>query len=413
MLTGTAHVYGDNIDTDRIIPGKYTKTLDTASLAEHVLEDLDPDFRKNMRPGDMVVAGDNFGCGSSREQAPVALKAAGVSVVIARYFARIFFRNAINIGLPALEVPDHDIRPGDRIEVRLDIGEVRNLSTGKTYRATRMPETMMQIMAEGGLSAYLRKYGGLQVVYLLLIFNLLCKNNLSAQLPRTRVEEPPRNQGKAVLINFNAGAFAPGGDLAKRFSNGGALGLGGEYITAGNLAFGVEGYYYFGFGVKEDPLTNLRTPEGGIIGNDRVYASVALRQRGWYGGATLGKLFPFGDKRAGLRLTFGAGLTRHWIRVQDDGNTVTQLTGDYLKGYDRLSGGFALHQFVGWQKLGKQRRSNWTLGLQFQQGFTNTLRDWDFAEKRKLDGSRIDLRFGIRATWTLPFYPVKAESIYY
>lgn len=158
-MQGKAHVYGDNIDTDRIIPGKYTKTLDTQSLADHVMEDLDPDFRKKMQPGDFVVAGDNFGCGSSREQAPVALKVAGVSVIIARYFARIFFRNAINIGLPVLEIPDHDIASGDVLDVDLSAGTVQNLTTGKTYEATKMPGVMVHILQSGGLVAYLKKYG--------------------------------------------------------------------------------------------------------------------------------------------------------------------------------------------------------------------------------------------------------------
>ena len=110
-FSGTAHVYGGNIDTDRIIPGKYTKTLDLTHLAEHVLEDVDPEFSQRVKPGDILVAGDNFGTGSSREQAPLAIMSAGVSVVVANYFARIFFRNAINIGLPVVEVgtaPDRD-----------------------------------------------------------------------------------------------------------------------------------------------------------------------------------------------------------------------------------------------------------------------------------------------------------------
>lgn len=158
-LTGNAHVYGDHIDTDRIIPGKYTKTLDLQSLADHVLEDLDPEFRHRFRPGDVLVGGDNFGCGSSREQAPVALKVAGVSVVIARYFARIFFRNAINIGLPVLEVPDHDIQPGDALAVDLTRGKVVNLTQGKTHRATQMPAIMLAILAEGGLVPYLKNHG--------------------------------------------------------------------------------------------------------------------------------------------------------------------------------------------------------------------------------------------------------------
>ncbi len=156
ILSGRAHVYGDNIDTDRIIPGKYTKTLDAQALAEHVLEDLDPDFRRRLQPGDFLVAGNNFGCGSSREQAPVALQTAGVSAVIARYFARIFFRNAINIGLPALEVPDHDIAPGDELQVDLATGVIQNRTTGKIYHAKPLPEIMLRILQAGGLVRYLR-----------------------------------------------------------------------------------------------------------------------------------------------------------------------------------------------------------------------------------------------------------------
>lgn len=159
MIRGKAHRYGDDIDTDRIIPGKYTKTLDIGSLADHVMEDLDPDFRKKFKAGDLVVAGDNFGCGSSREQAPVALKAVGVSCVIARFYARIFFRNAINIGLPVLEVPGHDIRDGDELEVDLSQGIVNNLTSGRTYESTRLPKVMMDIVSEGGLVPYLKKHG--------------------------------------------------------------------------------------------------------------------------------------------------------------------------------------------------------------------------------------------------------------
>jgi 3-isopropylmalate dehydratase small subunit len=162
-MKGTAHVYGNNIDTDRIIPGKYTKTLDLSTLAEHVMEDLDSDFSKKFSLGDMVVAGDNFGCGSSREQAPVALKVAGVSVVIARYFARIFFRNAINIGLPVLEIPDHDIASGDTLEADLLRGIVTNITTGKTYTATKLPPFMLDILNEGGLVSYLKKYKNYQI----------------------------------------------------------------------------------------------------------------------------------------------------------------------------------------------------------------------------------------------------------
>ncbi len=156
-LKGNAYVYGSNIDTDRIIPGKYTKTLDFSQLAQHVLEDLDPDFHKTVKAGDMIVADENFGCGSSREQAPVAIKSSGVSVVISRSFARIFFRNAINIGLPVIEVPEHRIEKRDIIEVDLSKGIVFNLTKNEEYQGTTMPKVMIEILQEGGLTSYLKK----------------------------------------------------------------------------------------------------------------------------------------------------------------------------------------------------------------------------------------------------------------
>ncbi|MEX1310327.1 MAG: 3-isopropylmalate dehydratase small subunit [Candidatus Sulfomarinibacteraceae bacterium] len=158
-FSGRAHVYGDDIDTDRIIAGKYTKTLNLQDLADHVLEDLDVDFRSKLEKGDILVAGSNFGCGSSREQAPLALKVAGVSAVVATYFARIFFRNAINIGLPVLEVPDLVADTGDSIEIDLKAGVVRNLSKETEYTASAMPQVMIDILDQGGLVAYLKKNG--------------------------------------------------------------------------------------------------------------------------------------------------------------------------------------------------------------------------------------------------------------
>jgi len=158
-ITGKVHVYGDDINTDVIIPGKYTKTLDIQSLADHVLEDLDPQFKNIVQPGDILVAGDNFGCGSSREQAALALKAAGIAAVIAKYFARIFFRNAINVGLPVLEVREFDIAAGDEIAIDLQSGKVENQTRAKTYTAARMPQVMIDILQEGGLVNYLKKHG--------------------------------------------------------------------------------------------------------------------------------------------------------------------------------------------------------------------------------------------------------------
>lgn len=158
-IKAKAHVYGDHIDTDRIIPGKYTKTLDMTTLANHVLEDLDPNFNKIVQKGDILVAGINFGCGSSREQAPLAIKKSGVSVVIAKDFARIFFRNAINIGLPVLEIADHNIQKGAELDIDLKSGIVKDLATDVTYTATKLPDIMINILGEGGLVNYLTKHG--------------------------------------------------------------------------------------------------------------------------------------------------------------------------------------------------------------------------------------------------------------
>lgn len=159
LLKGRAHVYGDNINTDLIIAGKYTKTLDLKALADHVLEDLDPGFRNRMQPGDILIGGDNFGCGSSREQAPLALKTAGVAAVAARYFARIFFRNAINIGLPVIEVDWTGIETGDWLRLDLSAGQMENLTKSASHSITPLPGGMVEILKAGGLANYLKIHG--------------------------------------------------------------------------------------------------------------------------------------------------------------------------------------------------------------------------------------------------------------
>ncbi|GAB4495448.1 MAG: hypothetical protein OHK0019_24530 [Saprospiraceae bacterium] len=246
-----------------------------------------------------------------------------------------------------------------------------------------------------------------------LIICVLCVIQLSAQIVSLKPYEEDRNKGNAILLHLTFGLHQPLGDMSDRFGLDGNFGGMVEYLTANNFIFGTEGYYLFGSKVNEDPLAILRTPAGDIIGNDRLVASVVLRERGFYAGGMVGKLFTFNEKRSGIRLTFGAGYLRHWIRLQDDNNSVTQITGDYKKGYDRLSGGLALNQFIGWQHLAGNRRSNFLIGLEFNEGFTNTLRDWDFAEMRKLDESRLDIRVGLRVAWTLPFYQGKSEEIFY
>ncbi|OGS18342.1 MAG: 3-isopropylmalate dehydratase small subunit [Elusimicrobia bacterium RIFOXYA2_FULL_50_26] len=157
-LKGKAHKYGSNINTDEIIPARYLNTSDAAELAKHCMEDLDRDFMKKMKKGDFIVAESNFGCGSSREHAPISIKAAGVSAVIAKSFARIFFRNAINIGLPILECAEavKKIKSGDAIEVNLATGAIKNITRSETYQAQAFPEFMQQIIAKGGLLEYIK-----------------------------------------------------------------------------------------------------------------------------------------------------------------------------------------------------------------------------------------------------------------
>ena len=153
IIRGKVWKFGDNVDTDVIIPARYLVTIDPEELAKHVMEDIDPEFAGKVQPGDIIVAGRNFGCGSSREHAPIAIKAAGVQAVVAQSFARIFFRNAINIGLPVVEAPVAvaETETGDVIEIDTDAGTVRNTRTGKTYQATKYDEFIQQIIRAGGL----------------------------------------------------------------------------------------------------------------------------------------------------------------------------------------------------------------------------------------------------------------------
>ena len=150
---GTVHKYGDNVDTDVIIPARYLNSSDPAELAKSCMEDIDPDFVKRVQKGDIMVANKNFGCGSSREHAPIAIKASGISCVIAETFARIFYRNSINIGLGILECDEaaKDIKDGDEVKVDFDTGVIENVTTGKTYQAEPFPPFIQNIISKGGL----------------------------------------------------------------------------------------------------------------------------------------------------------------------------------------------------------------------------------------------------------------------
>jgi len=155
-IQGKAWKFGADVDTDAIIPARYLNTSDPAELAKHCMEDADPDFPNKVKPGDVIVADKNFGCGSSREHAPIAIKAAGVGCVIAKSYARIFYRNAFNIGLLIFESPEaaDGIKEGDEVSVDPGQGLIKNLTRGAEYRATPVPEFMQQIIAAGGLIDY-------------------------------------------------------------------------------------------------------------------------------------------------------------------------------------------------------------------------------------------------------------------
>ena len=155
---GKVFKYSDNVDTDVIIPARYLNTSDAKELALHCMEDIDTEFVKNVNKGDIMVAGWNFGCGSSREHAPLVIKTCGTGCVIAKSFARIFYRNAINIGLPILECPEaaEEINAGDEVEVNFDTGVITDKTTGKTYKAQPFPEFIQNIIAKGGLLASLK-----------------------------------------------------------------------------------------------------------------------------------------------------------------------------------------------------------------------------------------------------------------
>lgn len=152
MIKGKAHVFGDDVNTDVIIPARYLNTFDPDVLGEHAMEGIDPDFSSKVRRGDVIVAGSNFGCGSSREHAPIAIKACGISAVVASSFARIFYRNAINVGLPALICEDAGgIERGDELEIDMDSGTLRNLTREREHAFRPLPDLLMEILEDGGL----------------------------------------------------------------------------------------------------------------------------------------------------------------------------------------------------------------------------------------------------------------------
>ena len=157
-MQGRVWKFGDNIDTDLIIAARYLNTSEPSALAKHVMEDADPEFASKMNKGDIIVAGENFGCGSSREHAPIALKVAGIAAVIAPTFARIFYRNAFNMGLPIFELAESsEINEGDMVKIDMDKGEIVNITQDKSYKFTPIPEFMQELVDAGGLIEFAKK----------------------------------------------------------------------------------------------------------------------------------------------------------------------------------------------------------------------------------------------------------------
>ncbi len=242
---------------------------------------------------------------------------------------------------------------------------------------------------------------------ILLLFN----NLLDAQSYERR-----GNESSVLLANIYYGAFVPGGDLKDRFGNSFDIGIGVEYILAkSNIIFGGSGSIIFGTEVKEDVLVNLRNSAGFIVGSGGI-SDVSLRQRGWQARIYGGKLFGIApkNKRSGIRVLVGVGFLQHKIRIQDNGGSVTQLFGDYSKGYDRMSNGLSLHQYIGYQLLSKNRLINIHAGFEFTQAFTQNRRSYNWDTMSRDETKRTDLLTGFSVGWALPFYLGEdEETIYY
>ena len=224
------------------------------------------------------------------------------------------------------------------------------------------------------------------------------------------------NTGRVFLLNFGYGPQMPIGDLEERFGTNFAAEISADYMTANNWTIGVQGQFLFGSTVNEDVLAGLRTSAGDIIGNDREPADLQLRMRGSYYGLRVGRLFGLSEanNRSGIRINLGAGLLQHRIRIQDDPfRVVPQVEGEYEKGYDRLTNGLALHQFIGFQTIGKNNGVNITLGFEFFEGFTQNRRAFNFDTRTADTEQRLDILAGLRFSFSLPFYQGNAEDIFY
>ncbi len=220
---------------------------------------------------------------------------------------------------------------------------------------------------------------------------------------------------KGTLINLHYGIQWSGGDLGDRFGRSFNVGTDILYMTKSKWLFGGTYQFIFGGEIKEDVLANLRTTEGQIIGQNNDFAVVSANQRGYFIGGTVGKLFPLfkDDERHFIKLTITGGFLRHRIRLDDQAGAVPQLAGEYIKGYDRLTSGIALGEFLGYQYLSSNRLVNIYAGFDFMQGFTESRRSFNYDTMEAETGNRLDVLAGFRVGWILPLYNQDADTIYY
>jgi len=257
----------------------------------------------------------------------------------------------------------------------------------------------------------MQKKNNTLITVLILVITLYWSNSYA--------QDERQNIGNVVTLHFQTGGAISAGDLSKRYGNFLTLGTGMDFITEkSNWIFGWKGDFHFGTRVKENVLGVIGGADGFLFGNGLASADdFSLKQRGFYLGAHVGKIIPLSSEnsRSGIRLTLGAGLLQHRIRLQQDPvNFVPQIDDEYGKGYDRLTNGLALRQFIGYQLLGKSKLVNFLIGIEAIQGFTQNRRSYNFDEMRQDTTKRLDIVLGLKIGWMLPFYVGESTGqIYY
>lgn len=219
-------------------------------------------------------------------------------------------------------------------------------------------------------------------------------------------------------ISFNFGFQMPGGDMATRYGENFNVGGAFWFKLQNNFILGLDGYYLFGNKLKEEAtgiFDNIKTADGNITDQNGRQATILLSERGYYFGLKIGKIFPItkGDGNSGIIATFGGGFLEHHINIEDDGNRAPQILKEYKKGYDKLVNGFALQEFIGYAHYGKSRLTNFIIGFEFTQGFTQSRRSYDFNLMKYDDKRRLDLLYGIKINWLIPFRKRNVQDFYY